>query len=52
MGDWHKKFYDHVDECEQCRNSPFALCKTGEHYLKLAALGTLTTPTETPKEGE
>ena len=28
------KFHKHLDECEQCRNRPFGLCKEGQKILK------------------
>ena len=28
------KFHDHLDECKQCREHPFALCTTGATLLR------------------
>lgn len=32
------KFDGHLDECQQCREHPFALCEVGERLLKEAAV--------------
>lgn len=32
-------FHEHLDECQQCRDHPFALCPTGDRRLRAAALG-------------
>lgn len=31
--EWWKRFNDHLDGCEQCRNHPFALCPKGATIL-------------------
>ncbi len=28
------QFHQHLDECEQCRNHPFSLCKEGQELLE------------------
>lgn len=33
------KFHKHLDQCEQCRNHPFALCPEGANLLREAAEG-------------
>jgi len=32
-------FHAHLDECEQCREHPFALCPEGELILKKVTVG-------------
>jgi hypothetical protein len=34
MTDPIKNFHDHLDECPQCMNNPFDLCKKGSELLK------------------
>ena len=31
------KFHEHLDNCAQCRDHPFALCKTGAELLSKVA---------------
>lgn len=31
-----ERFHEHLDNCAQCRNSPFALCPRGGALLRLA----------------
>lgn len=33
------KFHEHLDECEQCRENPLALCSTGAQLLDVECFG-------------
>ena len=39
MNEPEDKFQRHLDQCEQCRNHPFALCPKGANLLREAADG-------------
>jgi len=39
MSDKTKDFHAHLDECKQCRDNPFGLCKKGAELLQAAADG-------------
>jgi len=32
-----QKFHEHLDNCHQCKNNPFNLCKRGQELLQKAA---------------
>lgn len=39
-------FHRHLDECQQCREHPFALCQAGERLLLSMQEQTTQTPLE------